>query len=384
MAHRTDRSLNLLTLLVAAVAWSPTLGCFVDDERDPMASATMSTTAGDTSTTAGSTATTLATSVDTTMSSDTRVTSDSSDGTSDPTTTNPTTDPTSATTDATGGGCAEPECTPGQEEIGEDCGTCGYDHRSCQNDCTWSSWTCLDNSSLCDIWILDGNLSEWKGLRIEAAGGADHAPKDSIHFAFDIEQLKHGYVATQSTYHVLNLDTMTWIDSGDRGDLFPEIEGSTALAAYAINDIESPPSTAEDSITIQRSGLAEVYRFRVNDQLITHDQTVECCPDWGPEEYAPATPTSVRAWWLSLNEYPWTIDDTLICEMEMIPLPRFAAGVFGSDVHVQDVGTCFEFIQTDPFGEYEPFTLPDAPPSATVVGGAFWYDGLYIFREGIG
>ncbi|MGB1016852.1 MAG: hypothetical protein ACPG4T_22115, partial [Nannocystaceae bacterium] len=307
--------------------------------------------------------------------------------TTDPTTTTETTttaEPTTETMDPTTTTemCPMSECTPGEVFVGEECGECGNQQRVCNDDCQWGSFECVDGSELCDIWMLRGDLSTWEGKRIGADGGDFHSPKEYIRGAFDVESLELGYVFTDTSYHILDLGNLEWIDSGPRDELFPELDGKEMYAAYNVHDLTDPPTT--DVLTISTPENAHNYTYNLNTQAITYADTVLCC-NWEPPELSPLE-SNVRAAWLSLDDYPWEIlPDTDICDGEPIveSLPRHGAVIGAGKVHIQDVGFCFEFVEKHNFSEFEPFALPGAPPSAEVVGAAFWLDGLYVFRENL-
>ena len=52
--------------------------------------------------------------------------------------------------------------------------------------------------------------------------------------AFALGELGAMVVLTASSWHLLRTDDRTWIDSGDRDTLFPEVAGEEVLAAAAI------------------------------------------------------------------------------------------------------------------------------------------------------
>lgn len=357
-------------------------GCFVSNDNT---TTTLTTASATTPTTTQETESATDTGDDTTTD-DATTEGATTEG---PTTDGPSTSETDPTeTDATGVTTSNPMCpedamcTPGDVQVGDPCGSCGNQERHCTDECTWSDWSCNDGPDQCDIWILDTELGEWDGMRAEANGGEFHRPTLPIRAAIDVNAKPFAYVFTDTTYHVLNLDSHTWVDSGERNELFPDLDGLELLAAYSVPDQENMVPMVE-SITVLTAGFALVYTLAVDEVQFEYQTTVPCCDQWAPEELRPDE-LKAQASWLSLEDYPWEHTAEEFCGMPLEGvLTRYGGVISEGKVHIQDSGYCHDFVEKHNFNEFEPMTLPGGPPSAEVVGGAFWHDRLYILREDI-
>ncbi|MEZ4384360.1 MAG: hypothetical protein R3A79_23720 [Nannocystaceae bacterium] len=370
--HGARRSWSLLSTIVGAAACSAALsGCFADSGTQPTSAqasdASSSTTA--TSTSDASTGT----------STGEGPTTGASESTGDETTGTATTEPT------TTGECSG-ECTPGDAEEGAACG-CGVERRTCQLDCTWSEWAC-EGADACGLWTLPAGKDTWDAIPWASLGNPDHAPTAAIEASFGVDAVRQGVVFTHETFHVLDLDTLAWIKSGSRGSIFPELNGVTLVAAYSVNGglSQGLPPTATEGLTFLSADHVWIYEdFAPATLTATYSSDKPCCDDNEDWQTADAPdPALVRGFWLDLvGDELWIDPDISGCDglPEGTKMVAYAAGIStanGGTAHVDDIGLCFDFIYSAPLASYPPMTLPSAPTSAALVGGAFFVDGIYV------
>ena len=87
----------------------------------------------------------------------------------------------------------------------------------------------MDEDGVCNFWTLDAATSTWAAYPMEPVASV-HAPTGAIEVAFSVGR-DRAWVLTANTFHVLSLDSMEWIDSGDRDRLFPEASGERLTLA---------------------------------------------------------------------------------------------------------------------------------------------------------
>lgn len=302
--------------------------------------------------------------------------------TSSPPTTSTSSDPTTGpTTSSTGEPSCEGECSPGEVEVGEGCESCGLQERACTAACTWGSWACVDHPESCGFWRLPTGSKTWEHYPLEGKGGL-FAPQETIQAAFDVADRDEGWVLTGTSYHVLDLNTLTWKKMGPRSE-FDNLGGSKVIAAYSVNDGEGGNQPdGQDNVTLHTSTSILVYDISLATGNITYLNELACCDEqWnGPDSPDLA---DVRASWLDLqNEDKWL--DTPVGDCGGLPpdspIDWYLGVITNSQVHISEIGNCFEFKDSMPFNQYPPFTYDGAPDDPTVIGAAYYADGLWLFK----
>lgn len=296
-----------------------------------------------------------------------------------------TTDTTSAQTDttslddtamsSTGPACASDTCEPGEVVRGEACGACGVEVRTCADDCTLGPAVCDDPPDACAYWVLPGAAETWERIpRPERP--AQFAPTGPVLGAFPLASTQQIVVLTASTVHVLNTIDRTWVATSPRDEWFPDISG---LPLHMANAVTQPDQT-DATITLVAGEDRFVYPHAPGDGVGPLSVQQPCC---GPTWSTPDAPDfhAVRDLWSDLDDTRgWAVGDVAaLCDLdEPTDVVGYAAVIADEDVHMQEIGHCFEFFPAQPYASFPPFTYPGAPPAANV-GGAAWLDGLWIF-----
>ncbi|MCB9756046.1 MAG: hypothetical protein H6713_39495 [Myxococcales bacterium] len=347
--------------------------------------------------------------------SDGTAASDASDGTaasasssSSPSTTSasqpstsgsPTGGPTSAATDAasssvetTAGACElTPECQPGQTQLGDSCGGCSVEQRECGDDCVWGEWSCVADADTCGVWILRAGDPEWTALPIELNGVAQYTPDDPIQAAFNLELSDTAYVLTEQEFHVIDLESLTWLNRGDRQDMFAEATEQNLEGAISINiglAMDGNVSNKE-AVILYSDEDYWAFELAVGQANAIFQDEGPCCGqlDTWMSPHAP-DPGDMRAIWLDMVGNPaWNPINVFNCPplIDGTPLTRYAGFIVVDEtVRLQDQSGCGNFVGTVPYDQYDPFTLPLAPPSPDVVGAALFHGGdLYVFKADV-
>jgi len=364
-------------ILLSAFTSVALLGCFSDGEgmnasntSSPESDATGTPTSNATDPTDSTTGAAGETS--TSSPSTTEATSDPT-STTDPTTTDPT-DPT---------GC-QGVCTPGEVELGDECGSCGLQERVCDDLCEWGPTTCVEHLETCGFWRLPQGSTTWERHPLYAGERPAHAPSAPLLAAFDVSARGEAYVLTAETYHVIDVVTLAWIRSGTIASEFPTVAGKPILAAYATPDGEAGNmETGHDSIAIFTPQITYLYELALNNADVKTAGSVPCCDDQWKSPQAPKTP-EIRAFWIALDDAdPW--GDFSLNNCEGAPpetfLSWYGAAITDNQVHLQNIGACFDFVAELPFAGWHPFEQAGGPANALEIGAGFLNEGdVWIFR----
>ena len=246
------------------------------------------------------------------------------------------------------------------------------------NDC--SGLAEIDGDGACGFWLLDAATETWTAHPMEAAGGA-HAPTGPVQVAFTVGR-QRVWALTADTFHVLSLESMTWVTSGDRDIQFPEASGrELTLAIKAPDDWNDQAGAA--TVNLQWGSSAAVYTWDPGTSAFTLLLTTPLGADW-QTVLAPAS-GSVRGAWLAHDgEYRWTgaASPRSACDASSDRLgPYF--GVMGADLrlHLYDAGHCFAFVSEMPAATFSIFNFTGAP-SPTAIGAFSWTgSGIVAFVD---
>lgn len=325
------------------------VGCFEKSPR-AMAGDVMSTSTG-----ALSDADTANPSMATGPGSESEGTTDASD--SNPTLPNPTSD-TGIGTDSGGGGGVSDSTGPALVD-------------------------CESDPSACIAWHLPTGGESWAAY---PADDQPHAPTEPAQAGFDIETFQLAYVLTASGFHVLDMTSAEWVQSGARTDLFPELGKNVVLRANAVPGYWAEAHGAEPGIVRLRIASATteyVYDYNRNDDTFTFFEASLDFPRWNLDHINAVALADIDAAWADVSNGPgWVFEDvSLGCPDE--------SGVVGPYLGIASSGMvfkklsipCFGFLPPQPFQEFAPFELPAAPPSDVVHAAAYnETSGLWIFR----
>jgi hypothetical protein len=253
---------------------------------------------------------------------------------------------------------ADPTRFPGNPELCD-----GID-----NDCTGLAE--IDGDGACGFWILDAVDEAWTPHPMDASGSA-HAPSAPVQVAFSVGRARV-WALTADTFHVLSLDTLAWVDSGDRDTHFPEASGrELTLAIKAPDSWDDQAGSA--TVNLQWASSALVYAWDPESSAFTLLLSTPLGADW-QTDLAPAS-GSVRGAWLGNDaDLRWTgaASPRDACGAGSDTLgPYF--GVMGADarLHLYDAGYCFAFVSEMPAATFSIFNMTDAP-TATAIGAFAW------------
>ncbi len=234
-----------------------------------------------------------------------------------------------------------------------------------------------DNDS-CGIWTLRDGSDTWEAWPLSASGAA-HAPGSPIEEAVAIEATGRVWVLTRSTWHVLLVDGLQWIDSGDRDALFPEVAGQEVVAAASVPaGWASDPTPTTADVFIETSETAWIYSFDLDTRSFT---LVSSAPmDWTGDPLAP-DPAAVTLAWLAVDETAgWGSagDPFATCGLGTSVMGPYAVYMSSSGaVHLYDAGWCFQFVARMPAPDFSIFTFAGAP-DPRVLGGVDWTGEMMV------
>ncbi len=247
------------------------------------------------------------------------------------------------------------------------------------NDCSGEAET--DGDGVCGFWTLDTESATWAAHPMEPTEGV-HAPTSAIHVAFSVGR-ERVWVLTADTFHVLALDTLTWVSSGDRDSLFPEASGeSLTMAIKAPEDWTALEGAA--TVNLQYQFSAVVYTWDPESSSFTLLVETDLGADW-QTDLAPAAASVQSAWLGHDGDFGWTgsASPAEACGAEADALgPYFAVLTTDDRLHLYDAGYCFDFVSSMPTETFPIFNYTGAPdPSA--VGAAAWTEGGLIAFVGV-
>lgn len=207
------------------------------------------------------------------------------------------------------------------------------------------------------IWTLAEGARTWVG---HASGDGAHAPSATIESAFALGEVGRVVVLTRNTWHVLLLDDLSWIDSGDRDTLFPEVAGQQVKVAATVPAFWGDGELA--SIWIVTGATAWLYTFALDTRTYAFD--IEATVDWSADPDAP-DPDSVALAWVAVDEDAgWASAGSPAeeCGVNATTLGPYIAYITTDGLaHLFDAGWCNSFAATMDADSLSVFTYADAP-----------------------
>ena len=217
----------------------------------------------------------------------------------------------------------------------------------------------------CAIWRLPQNASRWERYRIEGAGGGEHVPQGPIGAVFGGAKDRKVFAVTDDMVHVLDVESMTWIDSRDRAQVFPELGQATLRFAWSLNQGEAlgDPPVTDETVALYSSDTLWSFVLNTNTLTSTFNTAGACCDD-GPGEFAPIDSQVNATWYDPQNANEW-FDVTLdLCDQPDDPLAGHTVYLVADNtVRPQAPAFCFEFLGSFSYPQQEPFSYPNAPPT---------------------
>lgn len=226
----------------------------------------------------------------------------------------------------------------------------------------------VDGDGVCGIWVLDEFGTHWSAYPLNAAA-SPHAPTAAITAAFAEEDVGKIWVLTAHTYHVMVAADLSWIDSGDRDDLFGAVAGRTIQATASVPAFWGGDTNTYADIYLLLGDEAWLYRYDITSNSFSFNfYTVLTTADW-LTPYAP-DPAQVTAAWLAVDEDAgWATPGSprATCGAPSDTMAAYAAYMTTSgNIHLYDAGWCNAFVSVTPATSFSVFTFPGSPDPSIV------------------
>ncbi len=244
------------------------------------------------------------------------------------------------------------------------------------NDCSGAAE--VDGDGVCGFWTLPSGAGQWTAHGWNELG-SPHAPSGEVQAAFSIEDLETTWVLTATTYHVLDWTTGDWFASGNRDAKFPELSGQavlgvTGVAAYWANDPE------EAHVYLNTATTKWHYTYDVTTGAIAMYTAEPHTSDWGTWPGPDAA--DIAAMFVDLynaDGYAVGSPQAICGDGEKTIGPYTAVLATTGNVHLKEVGWCFEFYDAQPAAGWSVFTFPGAPPPSIVGAATSGSSTLWLF-----
>ncbi len=208
------------------------------------------------------------------------------------------------------------------------------------------------------------------------------APTTPVRAAFDLENDGIAYLLTDTTYHILDIATRSFVGGGLRDELLPEAHGTALTTGVTIPAGHAGGNPNREGFIISGESVAYVgYIVRTTRLFVVENVVTEFGPDWSGA-LAPNR-RDLRADWLdTANDDGWvTANPSDFCATLMPTVSTYQAFITSSSVHVYEAGACFEFVERRPFAAFPAFELPDAPIAREVSAAFFHQNELHVFVD---
>ena len=245
----------------------------------------------------------------------------------------------------------------------------------------------VDEGDVCGLWFLPRGATAWQafprdpGREQVPARPSPHAPTLPVRAAIDIESLGLAYVLTDGTWHLLDLGTRAWVDSGPRAQLLPEALGASLITGYSVPASHVDPMGTYEGVSLIFRDRVLQYHFLLASRAMRFVRR-DAVNEWtGP--FAPSLSLARLVWLDIQNGDGWvTQSPASFCPPGTTTATRvgpYFAVVTDTTVHLGDAGYCFVWVNAVPTGSFAAFQRSGAPPLGAV--GATWYrGGLWALR----
>jgi len=228
------------------------------------------------------------------------------------------------------------------------------------------------------LWILEQDSSTFTTVDMIAPGDT-HAPIDTIEAAFAVEEASKIWVLTNYTYNIMDMNTLDWIDSGDRDSVFGLDPVHSVFATTAT------PSwyTGEQGATVALyvTGNRHTYAYDLGTDTLTQLTSEGYDGAWD-NYWAPAH-THIRAAWVDVeNARGWAAEGNPadICGAPSTQMAAYLAVVsLDGVVHLYDEEWCNDFVAVPAGSDFGFFTYTNAPEPTDVEAIAWTGTDLIIF-----
>jgi hypothetical protein len=246
------------------------------------------------------------------------------------------------------------------------------------NDCSGAPE--VDGDGACQIWTFTLGDSAWEAHALNPSDTV-HAPSAPIEVAFSVGS-NRAWALTHNSYHVVLVDTLEWIASGDRDTLFPEVAGRRLRTAF-----KSPHRWNEEDgladVYLTREDRAFVYTWDPSTGGFEHALTTDFGRDWQGNR-APEIDTLKGAWYANDTGVGWTSPssprDTCGANADSLG-PYLALLTTESTIYLWDGGYCEDFVSHMAIEQFSVFALPGAPDGGVLDAVEWTGAGLIAFGD---
>ena len=226
------------------------------------------------------------------------------------------------------------------------------------NDC--SGFAELDGDGVCGIWAYNGIQGTWTAYALDPVGSG-HGPAEGIEAAFAITDLNQVWVLTETRYHVLDPQSLAWINSGLRDDIFPELSGMTIRAGACLSAAYQGGDLA--SIALVTDTLFYSFSYTVTGGYFAYAGANEYVGVW-EGAFAPAPDAVLGAWLNEGNEHGWATEGNPadLCGAESVTIGTYISFMSNEGrLYLYDAQYCGDFLSFVITDQWAMFAEPGAP-----------------------
>jgi cysteine-rich repeat protein len=250
-------------------------------------------------------------------------------------------------------------------------------HEQCDDDNTLDGDGC---DSLCSIeslpilYSIDTVSGGWSQESIPFANDP-HAPQTPIVAAANVQTLGKAYVFTSTTYHVISIPSKQWLEHGTLASRFPGLPGASISSAYGV----SWDGHETTNFVIMAGNFYYLFNINNSSQQVTADASNPYPYNWtdpGDPAY-----TELRALYLALeNSDGWVdVSPNLVCGATATETgPYIALVTTTALLHINEVGSCFEWCDQMSLTQFPPFGATGAPAASKIRAAFYVSPKLYV------
>ncbi len=230
------------------------------------------------------------------------------------------------------------------------------------------------------IWSISSLGAGWSQTPIQYAGDPD-APRQPIVAAANADQRGEAYLLTTSTYHVLSLPSLQWVESGPLASKFPGLPGTDLKAGKGV----SWPNQPTTGLHFIVGAYGYVYQLDNATGAVTADSRNPIALSWCGQDGEPDC-ARVEARWLDLdNSQGWlSCSPQDLCGSGPTELgPNVVTIDTLGTLFYKDLGTCLQTCGSMPLGSHPAFAISPRP-AASQIEAAFYMTSsatLYVITR---